>query len=81
MTIFGDERFDDVSTKSIVMSSLNLIYWLYKSPVIWAAMDVGRPYLGDERYFMDKDEFFMHLLYDKLWGLPRRVFTLFCITI
>ena len=36
---FGDERFDDVSTKSIVMSSLNLIYWLYKSPVIWAGMD------------------------------------------
>ena len=36
---FGDERFDDVSTKSIVISSLNLIYWLYKSPVIWAGMD------------------------------------------
>ena len=78
-----------VSTKSIVIVIIELDIL-----VVQVSSNLGckgRSYLGDERYFLDKDdvsnkfivifiidfEFFIHLLYDKLWGLPRRVFTLF----
>ena len=58
--------YDDISTESTVIF------------IIW-------------KYYLDKDdistksfvifiidfEIFIHLLYDKLWGRPRRVFTLF----
>ena len=77
-----------VSTKSIVIVIIELDIL-----VVQVSSNLGckgRSYLGDERYFLDKDdvsnkfivifiidfEFFIPLLYDKLWGLPRRVFTL-----
>ena len=34
------------------LSSSNLIYWLYECPVVCK----GRPYFGDERFSLDKDD-------------------------
>ena len=62
---------DDVSTKSIVIFTIEVGIWVIRACPMW-----GTVQWSEIHKLIGSIDFITHLQYDKLWGLPRRVFTL-----